>query len=277
MLFSIQKILVCSDLSENSIQVLKNAELIRQRTKSEVDILYVSDIGLHLDFAVHPRKTFYDEFVASLAMDYKEKMREQTEKSGIKGQALFKEGDIAETINNFLTDGKEKYDLLIIGHNSKRGILQHLLGSVARKLLSSVSVPTLVIKEDLQFNKMGSLVESEGPVDWMITSSLDFYRSLGFKEMEFISLWHKSGRHSREKMEEEVRYFLHGDEKPVVRIQEARDVQVAHELYEVVKEDKIDLAIMKRNRGQKLKKMVLGSETLRMLEMEGVNLLVLPV
>lgn len=277
MLFSIQKILVCSDLSENSIQVLKNAEVVRQRTNASVDILYVSDIGLHLDFAVNSRKTFYDEFVASLAMDYKQKMREQIEKSGIKGQAIFKEGDIPETINNLLTNGNEKYDLLIIGHNSRQGLFQHLLGSVARKLLSSVSVPTLIIKEDLQFRKMGSLVESEGPVDWMITSSLDFYRTFGFKEMEFISLWHESGRHSREKMDEEVRFFLHGNEKPVVRVQAAKELHVAQELYDILVEDKIDLAVMKRNCGQKLKKRVLGSETLRMLEMEGINLLILPV
>ncbi|MFP5386544.1 MAG: universal stress protein [Bacteriovoracia bacterium] len=264
-------------MSENSVQVLKNAEALRERTKASVDILYVSDVGLHLDFAVQTRKTFYDEFVASLAMDYRQKMKEQIEQSGIQGEAIFKEGDIAETINTLLTNGKEKYDLLIIGHNSKRGLFQHLLGSTARKLLSSVSVPTLIIKEDLKFNKMGSLVECEGPVDWMITSSLDFYRSLGFKEMEFISLWHENGQRSKEKMEEEVRYFLHGNEKPIILVRPAGEFQVAQELFEIVKEEKIDLAIMKRNRGQKLKKMVLGSETLRMLEMEGINLLILPV
>lgn len=262
MLFTIRRMLVCSDLSENSELVLKNAEKIRHRTGAEVDLLHVS--------------------VDSEASGAK--LQEQMKRHNLKGNLIQKEGDVPTVINEVIESGK--YDLLIIGHNSQTGIWKHLLGSVARKLLSSVPVPTLVLKKELQFDKMGCLIDNTSSLGWMITSSLDYYRSLKFETIEFVNLWHDlpepfghggSSAEFKSRLWEEIRYFEHEKEKVSVRVEPARELQVAHHLFEIVQEDQVDLAVMKRNRGKNVKTMMLGSETMRMLELEPLNLLILPV
>lgn len=275
MLFTIKKILVCTDLSSHSNLVVKNAEILRQRTGAELDLFYVSDIGLHLDFAIRTKRTFYDAFLSDLSLDLQKKLTEQVTATAVQASVVFEEGDVAEKISEQL--GKTKYDLLIIGHSSRRNLVTRILGSVARKILSGVEVPTLVIDEDLKFQKVGSLVDTSGPLEWMVTSSLDFYRSLKFQKIEFISLVHQNEREKKDKLEEEISYFLHQDENASVRVEMTQDYQVAQHLFNTLKQDNVDLAIMKRNRGLGLRKMLLGSETLRMLELAPVNLLVLPV
>lgn len=279
MLFTIKRILVCSDLSKNSELVLRNAELIRERTGADLDILFVSDAGTHHSF-------LDDEAIRNIGMEARIKLNDQMKKLQINGVLLFEEGEVAEKINDIITNGKDKYDLLMIGHNSSPGILQHLLGSTARRLLSSVNIPTLVIKRDLKFGKMGCLVDNTSPLGWMITSSLDFYRNLKFNLIEFINLWHElpepfghggSSAEFKKHLEEEIQYFEHEKEKVSIRVETAKELQVAGHLQQILKEEKIDLAIMKRNRGKKVKTMLLGSETMRMLELDPVNLLVLPV
>lgn len=279
MLFTIKRILVCSDLSANSELVLRNAEIIRQRTGADLDILYVSDTLIH-----HP---FLDEeAVRNIGLEAKIKLNDKLINLQIKGELLFEEGDVAERINEIIANGKAKYDLLLIGHNGRPGMLQHLLGSTARRLLSSVSIPTLVVKSDLAFGKMGCLVDNTSTLGWMVTSSLDFYRSLKFSFIEFINLWHElpepfghggSTAEFKNQLAEEIHYFEHEKEKVSIRVETAKELQVAGHLLELLKEEKIDLAIMKRNRGKNVKTMLLGSETMRMLELDHINLLVLPV
>lgn len=262
MLFTIKRMLVCSDLSENSELVLRNAEKLRQRTGAEVDLLHVS----HKSEAT------------------KAELQDQMKRHHFQGNLIQKEGDVPHVINEVIDSGK--YDLLVIGHNSQTGVWKHLLGSVARKLLSSVPLPTLVIKADLRFNKIGSLVDNTSTLGWMITSSLDFYRSLKFDTIEFINLWHDlpepfghggSLAEFKSRLWEEIHYFEHEKEKVSVRVEPARELQVANHLFDIVREEKVDLAVMKRNRGKNVKTMMLGSETMRMLELDPLNLLILPV
>jgi hypothetical protein len=52
---------------------------------------------------------------------------------------------------------------------------------------------------------------------------------------------------------------------------------LAHEFAQMMEKDHIDLAILKRNRGKKLNKKFIGSETLRLLELQTSSLLILPV
>lgn len=262
MLFTIKRMLVCSDLSENSELVLMNAEKLRQRIGGEIDILHVSQDS-------HASKS---------------KLQEQMKRHHFQGNLIQREGDVPHVINEVIASGK--YDLLIIGHNSQTGVWKHLLGSVARKLLSSVPLPTLVLKKELQFNKMGCLVDNTSSLGWMITSSLDFYRSLKFDTIEFVNLWHDlpepfghggSSSEFKSRLWEEIHYFEHEKEKVSVRVEPARELQVANHLFEIIQEEKIDLAVMKRNRGKNVKTMMIGSETMRMLELEPLNLLILPV
>lgn len=258
MLFTIKRILVCSDLSPNSDQVILNAEILRKRTGAKLDVLHVAESG----------------------PDFESKLSKQLESLDIKAELMILNGEATEKINETITSGKIKYDLLMIGHNSRSGLFHHLLGSVAKKILSSVSIPTLIIKNELQFNKLGCLIDNTSPMGWMITSSLDFYRVLKFEHIQFINLWHgDSGSLSefRDRLHGEIQYFEREKENVSIRVEATKELQVSGHLYEILKEEKVNLTIMKRNRGKNMKTLILGSETMRMLEMENLNLLILPV
>ncbi|MCM2351248.1 MAG: universal stress protein [Bacteriovoracaceae bacterium] len=288
MLFPIKRILVCTDLSEHSDEVLRSSEIIRQRVDGELDILYVSDLGLQLEwFSDKARNdTFYKSFIGNIADEVMEKMKLQMARTSAQGNTLFKQGHVVQKISDTILEGEKKYDLLIIGHNSKAGLLHHFIGSVARKLLSSVSVPTLVIRKPIIFFKIAGLIDERGSTNWMITSTMDFYRTLGFENVEFIALWHKQPAPSGEEeskfqfeddLKEDIEYFTREGEKVIVRVEDAHDFQMAPQLAQIVDEDKVSVAVMKRNRGKKLNKLLLGSETMRMLEMDTANLMVMPV
>jgi nucleotide-binding universal stress UspA family protein len=267
---------------------LRDAEILRQRVGAEIDILYVSNLGVHLDFSAVRTKeeTYYEAFVEGIARDLNEKLTQQIKRTGINGRAIFAEGDVAEEINHLITNGNEKYDLLVIGHQSKVGIVQELLGSVARKIVANAPIPTLVVKKKIEFNTMAAFIDGSRPVDWMVSSSLDYYRSLGFKKIEFVSLWldlpgpfHKEeeARDFADGLRDEVKYFARDHEKFEVKVEPSRDVMVAYHLLRIIEDDKIDLAVMKRNRGKKLIKKMIGSETQRILDLESTNILIMPV
>ncbi len=288
MLFPIKKILVCTDLSDHSDEVLKSAEAVRQRVNGELSVLYVSDIGLHLEWASDKsrQETFYKTFIGSIADDLTEKMKAQIQRTGANAKLFLRQGVIVDQICQTIMENDEKYDLLIIGHSSKTTLFHHLIGNVARKLVSSVSIPTLVIKKPIEFNKIAGLIDERGSSNWMITSTLDFFRTLTFKEVEFISLWHdrpeffnqdESMTDFKDNLMDDIKYFTRDGEKVIVRVEATHDLQIAHQLAQLIEEDKVSLAMMKRNRGKKLNKLLLGSETLRMLELESINILVMPV
>ena len=288
MLFQMKRILVCSDLSQKSDEVLRDAELLRQRVGAEVDILYVSDIGIHLDWSANQTKkeTYYDTFVQGLARDLKHKLQAQIQRTGLQGNAIFSEGSIVEEINRLILTGPRKYDLLIIGHHSKLGVVHHLTGSVARKIISDAPLPTIVVKKKLEFKTIAAFIDSTGPVDWMVSSTLDFYRSLKFEKVEFISLWmdlpvsfHKEdlAKNLGEQIKDEVKYFSREGENCHVRVEATHDLMVSYHLIRIIEEDRIDLAVMRKNRGKKLNKKIIGSETQRILDLESTNLLIMPV
>lgn len=288
MLFPIKKILVCTDLSEHSDVVIKSADVIRQKVDGELDVLYISDLGLQLEWISNKAKehTFYETFVGKMAEELSKKMKDQLERTGAKANILFKQGPVVQTISETLENGDKKYDLLLIGHNAHSGLLHHFVGSVARKLLASVSVPTLVIRKSISFDKIAGLVDERGSSNWMITSTLDFYRTLNFKEIEFVSLWHKhfvgygmdqTLGEFKDNLLNDINYFKRDHDLITVRVEESLDLQVATQLTEIMKEDNVSVAVVKRNRGKKINKLLIGSETMRLLEMDTVNLMVMPV
>lgn len=289
MLFSIKNILVCTDLSERSDDVLVDAEILRRQLHAEVDILFVSDIGLHLEWATNERNkdTYYGSFVKKIAKDLENKLKDQINRTGIVGNPIFAEGNVVQTINDLIINGEKKYDLLLIGHSSKKeSAVEYFLGSVAKKIAASVPVPTIIVKRKLEFNIIASFIDQSRPLDWMVSTSLDFYRLLNYKKIEFISLWHDLPHPFRieedisdfsDKLKEDINYFVRKGDDVVVKVLPTRELLVAYHLIRIIDEDKIDLAIVKRNRGKRFHRKILGSETLRLLEMNTCNILVMPV
>jgi nucleotide-binding universal stress UspA family protein len=269
MIFSIKQILVCSDLSEKSDEVLREAEILRERLGAKADVLFVSDLNEDPD----------------KQDDCKIKLQNQIARTHLEASQLLESGDVVEKINDLIINGRKKYDLLVIGHTSQVGLVSHLLGSVAKEILSNAPLPTIVVKKKFNFHKIASLVDGSPPMDWMVVTSLDFYRNLKFDKIEFISLWHDLPDKSlfeqhdadlEDVLKEEVDYMMRENERFELVVRPTSDLLVADHLARILIENKIDLAIVKRNRGKKINAKILGSQTLRLLNFD-INLLIMPI
>lgn len=257
MLFDIKRILVCTDLTPLSDSVLVEAEVIRKRVACEMDILFVSKDGTNLE----------------------SQLRGQIKNTAVIGHPIFLYGEPVEVINEHVLSSHFKYDLLIIGHSSKlRYSLLHL-GSVARKILSDTPIPVIVIKKKIIFDSIACLIDSSRPFDWLILTALDFYRILKFKKVEFISVINldEDSKILSEQLDEVARYNCHSNENTFIRVEKIKKLPVSSQLANIISQDRIDLAILNRNRGKRIEKKFLGSETLRILEKETCNILVMPI
>jgi nucleotide-binding universal stress UspA family protein len=291
MLFELNHILVCTDLSPNSDEVLRSAEKIRHRTNSQLDILYVSDLGLNLEWSTLEikKETYYDKFISGMKNEILQKLHQQLQRTGLKGRVVFLEGNVVQKIRDQISHQGVKYDLLVLGHsgtNLEVGLLHHYLGSVCRRIVANVEIPTIVIKKPIEFNKMMSFVDGSKPLDWMVAFSFDFYRLLKFHKIEFVTLFTSIGRGKslqnsivdfKEQLCEDVKYLSREDDLFEVQVQLTHEVMLAHHFARLVEDHDIDLAILKRNQGKKLNKKFIGSETLRLLELQTCSLLILPV
>ena len=291
MLFEMNRILVCTDLLEKSDEVLRTAETIRKRTNAKVDILYVSDIGLHIEWsAIETRQeTYYDKFLTGIKKDLTSRFSEQIKRTGLQGRAIFTEGNIVHEIKNQILNADVKYDLLILGHGGQTGeigLLHRFLGSVARKIISHADVPTIIVKKKIEFNKIASFVDGSKPLDWMVALSFDFYRVFKFHKIEFVSIKMDLPGPSfnenamldfKEQLTDDVEYLSRKGDIYDIKIEPTHEVMLAYHFARIIEEDGVDLAILKRNRGKKLNKKLIGSETLRLLELETSSILVLPV
>lgn len=288
MLFSIKRILVCTDLSESSEEVVRSAEILRQRTGAEANIIFVSDTGLHYDHVLNKINvhTFNDEFVLGFEIDLKRKLETQIKRTFFQGNIIFREGNVAEEIIQIVLSGDVKYDLLIIGHNSKSGVIHHLIGSVAKKIISDAPIPTLVLKKKIAFNQIASFINGSRPMDWMISSSMDFFRVLKFNKIKFISLssnisapFHqfKNIEILKNILSEEISYFLHDNEICEIEVIPSQDVIVAYQIAKIIEDEKIDISVLRKNRGKSLNKFLLGSQTKKLLDLDTTNILILPI
>jgi nucleotide-binding universal stress UspA family protein len=288
MLFNIKKILVCTDLSDFSNNVLVQAEVLRQRLSCEMDVLYVSEVGLNLDWTFENtiRDSYHDVFVKKIFKELKNKLDKQISKNSITARPLIFEGNPSQVINDIVLNGETKYDLLILGHSSHKGLFHHYLGSVAKKIVSNTPLPVLIIKKILEFNHISCFLDSSRSIDWMVATGFDYFRILKFKKIEFVSLWidfpepFNKENHATDfsqRLDEEIKFILRPHELYEIRVDPVRELPIAKQLSRIIDEDKIDLAVVKRNRGKKINKKFLGSETQRLLEMDTCNILVMPI
>jgi nucleotide-binding universal stress UspA family protein len=288
MLFNIKKILVCTDLSESSENVLIQSEVLRKRLSCEMDVLYVSEIGLQLDWAFEgtTRVSYHDVFIKKIRTELEVKLNDQILKTSVAARPLIHEGSPSVVINDLIINGDTKYDLLILGHSGHKGLFHHYLGSVARKIVSNTPLPVLIIKRNLQFSLISCFLDGSRPIDWMVATGFDYFRILKFQKIEFVSLWmdypepfHKEiiASDFSQTLDEEIKYITRPNEVYQIRVDPVRELPIAKQLARIIDEDKIDLAVVKRNRGKKINKKFLGSETQRLLEMDTCNILVMPI
>jgi nucleotide-binding universal stress UspA family protein len=283
-LYSMKKILVCTDFSEASDHALRAAGELLSRNGGSLDILYVSEIGLHLDEVLNEtmKKTYRTAFLGDLSATMNAKMQDQMNRCGVQGNTIYRDGKVSEIILNMANEGN--HDLLVMGHG-QRTIMRQILGSTVFKIISSTPLPLLVTKIPLKLGRVAGLVDESREMDQIILGTLDFLRNFQCEEAEFISLWmdfpqpfgnNDTPTDIEKKLREQVEHFCHEADKVSIRVEPTRELKLAYPLVEMLKEDKIDIAILKRFTSGNLKRVYIGSTTKRLIEIFEGNVLILP-
>lgn len=260
MMFPLKYILVCSDFSPHSDFLLNETNHLNSKLNAQVDILVLNDQKHLTD----------DEF------------QEVLKKMNLNFFLIRDKGEVTTSILKHIINGKKRYDLLIIGHNTlseKRFKLQN----VAKKILSDVPIPTLVLTKNFSFKKMACLFDQISPSEWELSASFDFYRSFKYDFLEFISVIPFSkyyGQMTNDNfttIKDEIYFFSRPEDKYNVSLLSSKPFQTHTKLTEIIKQEGIDLVVMKRNHHKSFFKKLQGSQTLKLLNMDICNILVSPI
>lgn len=283
-LYPMKRILVCTDFSPESETVLKTAELLRSKHQGTLDLLHVSEMGLHIEDVLKTGSsaTFQDMFLLDLRKSTDEKIKKQMEELGIKANVVIRSGDVSEEIVKIANEGN--HDLVIMGHGEKN-LFEKILGSNSAKVISKCPVPLLVVKKMPDFGKVGCLIDESRPMDKLILGAFNYMNNFGYAEAEFISLWmdfpkpfgnSEEGNKIQDKVAGEVSYFSPPDAKVSIKVAPSRELHLADPLEKILRDDHVDTAVLKKFNEGNLKRVYIGSTTRRLLENFAGNLLVIP-
>ncbi len=148
-MFAPKNILVPTDFSEYSDKALKQAVEIASTFKSKVYLLHVVDDGIQQCAGDYCLKY---EVLEALKLEIQkaseEKLKKEANVIGKSSQVdiVFdvRTGHPYEEILQEQED--KKIDLIVIASHGKTGLLKHLIGSVAEKVLRGAKCPVLLVK-----------------------------------------------------------------------------------------------------------------------------------
>src|SRR5579884_3094956 len=140
---AVRNLLVATDLSKQSEEVVRAAMALRNAYDAHATILYVL-----------PREEYvlagFEAFVAArdaARRDLRElERRLSTEHPQVQREdydVLFAEGDVAECI--FECARERKVDLIVVGTHGRRGLNKAVVGSVAESIFRHSEIPVLTI------------------------------------------------------------------------------------------------------------------------------------
>ena len=147
-MFAPKNILVPTDFSEHSDRALKQAVDLAVQHQAKIYLLHVVE-GIQqcaIDYCLK------EEVVRRVELDSAEasrkKMKEEIDRiskqRGVDIVFDIKIGNPYETILKEQED--KKADLIVIASHGKTGLMKHLIGSVAEKVVRSAKCPVLLVK-----------------------------------------------------------------------------------------------------------------------------------
>ena len=292
-------ILVFTDFGHLADLALKSAEVIRKKVGGRIHAIHISDFTIQWDWVAQGSNYIFqsEKFTADMLTTLQKTLADQLRRCEVSCASSVSFGSIYDGIQENI---KNKHpDIVILGNKGKNnGVFN--LGGIASKVVASSSVPVLVIKKLLTspLGKVAGLVDTSDFMKPIILATEEFSFLLS-AEPEIISLWknvtsqfynlapiekvHPLLDLRQEvkdailnKMREEIRKNLDEHSRSKVRVEISEEKQVAYHLAKILFEENVDMIIMKRHQKSRLEKMLIGSETRRMLELFLGNVLVLP-
>ncbi len=144
-----QKILLTTDLSEESKIAFEVAKKLARSLKASVDLLAVIEdpaqaaMMYALDFPVLPDPDIRVQLVEKVQKDLEELQKELFEDLDCKCNVLEAEGPVHSEILRFARENKN--DLIIIATRGRTGLKRMVIGSVAEKVVRESEIPVLSV------------------------------------------------------------------------------------------------------------------------------------
>lgn len=289
--------LVCTDFSTLSDVALKAAYDLCNRTKSELHVLHVVELPVQWDWSGEtPMSEYFNEkFELDLLNSSRRRVDEQIVKTGIQGKAIVTLGIPHSTIHWFISE--KNINLLFMGHKGK-GAGPFQLGGLSTKMIASAAVPVLIVKNELRMNKVAGLVDPSGPMKNIIESAEEMAtilscplevvsliadwpsRFIGIGKVgfstELLSMTEEEKQEATKQIKEKIREKLSPSSKAEIKVEITHERKFAYHLNTILSRDHSNIAVMKRHQAAFIEKILIGSESRRLVEIFDGNLLILP-
>lgn len=290
-------ILVCTDFSTTSDLAIRAANKIKFQTSANLTVLHVIDHpSLDNTYSYESLKFYSSNELKQELMNYtRNSLREQLKfcETEATGEILF--GTPYLSIMDRVI--QDKIDVVIMGY-SRNGHDHFNLGSTSAKVIAACHVPTLIIKNPFEINKIAALIDPQTKekeiISWAeelaylfsgqlsLVSLFDDHigRFLGDNKNklseELKSLTHNINDERIKELESEMKSYLSKDINANILIKSNTQSNTAHHLNEILKEENVDTIVMKKHKHSLMEKIFIGSETRRMLDLFQGNLFILP-
>lgn len=147
-MFSPKQIVVPTDFSEYSDKALKQAIDIAKQYNSRIYLLHVvgSVIQCTIDYCLDPKtiNTVEQESIAAAKKMIQEQILKFPDSKTLEIVADIRKGTPYEEI--LKAQQERKGDLIIIASHGKTGLIRHLMGSVAEKVIRQSKCSVLLVK-----------------------------------------------------------------------------------------------------------------------------------
>ena len=135
-----KRVLLATDGSKYSKAAAKKAIDFAKSYGGELKIVSIVDVPSEF-YAESPETV---EALVKKAKGYAEAVRKQAEGSGIKAEAIVREGEIYKVITDLAKE--QKANIIVTGSHGRTGLKRLLMGSVAEKVIGHTPCPVLVVK-----------------------------------------------------------------------------------------------------------------------------------
>lgn len=287
------KILVATDFSSQSDSALKVASAISSASNGEIELIHISSIIPVWNWPAEDEESkkklreFQNKFLGPLEKD----LDQQKIRCKVECPISVVFGDPYEELKAKIE--KNGYDLFVLGHRGKSG--PFYLGSLAQKMIASATIPTLVVKEDLNFTKIAGLVDPAALSKRLINTTEDFSSLFKAETLMLCAVSDLTGKAlSHFPISINIQGFSNEEKKLIadnlineiekisnpkivkdIKIEITQE-RIADALIKALNEHNIDLAVMMKHNKGFIEKFLIGSTTRKILEHFHGNLLILP-
>lgn len=289
------RILVCTDFSEASDRALKEGSRLAQKSGGELHVLHVTQYPWMLQ--VTETGIVNEELASEVSRAIREnclyQFDEQLKRTKVSASTVLRfDTDIKKTIYDIVRE--LKVSLLVLGHTNSTIDKILPVGSFARKIASSSEVPVLIVKNDMPVDKVAALVDGNEDFRPILDRAVEL-SYLYSAQLNVLSLLPKFPGIYQSPYQEIARPIVqainHDSEKEIntlkLRIKDALcgqkaelyiantfEKNIGNHLIEILNENNINLAVLKRHHKSFLEKFMFGSVSHTVMENFKGNVLI---